>query len=274
VVDNGSTDGTCRIAESFGARVLRDPEKTVSGLRNLGAVHAAGDILAFVDADCVVTRDWLTNAAPYFDRTDVVLWGSPPEIPEDATWVQKAWYLVRQKEHPVEPVPWLESMNLFVRKNQFNQVNGFDESLITCEDVDFSYRMSKLGTIMADRSIRVLHLGEAATVRIFLKKEIWRGKGNFKGMMKHGITSGELPSLAVPVYFALFLPALVIAALWTPSFPLAILTGCALFFPGIFILFKVRRKKADVTVKARLFFLGYVYFLARTLAVFPFGNDR
>ena len=267
VVDNGSTDSTCRIAESFGARVLRDPAKTVSGLRNLGAAHAAGGVLAFVDADCMVSKEWLTAAEKYVDREDVAAWGSPPGIPDDATWVQKAWYLVRQKDNSVQTVDWLESMNLFVRKHQFLQVHGFDETLVTCEDVDFSYRISRLGAIVSDQTISVLHLGEAATIRAFFKKEIWRGKSSFTGVFKHGITRKELPSLAIPFYFAVFLPALVVILLWSSSFFAGLFTLLAAFFPGALILYKTRRKTAASMEKARLFVLSYVYFLARTVAV-------
>lgn len=116
VVDNGSTDNTCRIARSYGAILLKDSTKNVSGLRNLGARQASGEILAFVDADCTVAKDWLIQAQKYSDKTQNAAWGSPPNIPENATWVQKTWYLVRQKEKSVQNVDWLESMNIFVRK--------------------------------------------------------------------------------------------------------------------------------------------------------------
>ena len=97
VVDNGSTDRTREIAQSFGATVLLDYTKYVSGLRNLGARDAKGEILAFVDADCTVSPDWLQTASQYFDANEVVAWGAPPDIPEDATWVQSSWYLIRKK---------------------------------------------------------------------------------------------------------------------------------------------------------------------------------
>ena len=113
VVDNGSTDQTREIADSYGAKVLRDDTINVSGLRNLGANESTGDILAFVDADCIVSEEWLRNASVYFNDMEVVAWGGPPVPPQDASWVQKTWFLITQKENKVQDVGWLGTIDLF-----------------------------------------------------------------------------------------------------------------------------------------------------------------
>jgi len=121
VVDNGSTDKTQQIVREFGAKLLIEPDKYISGLRNVGAKIATGEILAFIDADCVAARSWLINASEYIYNSEVIAWGCPPEIPDNATWVQKTWYLVRQKKEQVQEVDWLESMNFFIRKKGFSE---------------------------------------------------------------------------------------------------------------------------------------------------------
>src|SRR5690606_5957874 len=63
VVDNGSTDRTREIAAALGARVLVRPGVTIAALRNAGAAEARGEILAFLDADCVPAPDWARQAA-------------------------------------------------------------------------------------------------------------------------------------------------------------------------------------------------------------------
>ena len=40
-------------------KVLQQAGVRISALRNLGARAAAGDILAFLDADCLAPADWL-----------------------------------------------------------------------------------------------------------------------------------------------------------------------------------------------------------------------
>ena len=69
VADNGSTDGTARIAERFGARVVSCSEKkSVFYARQIGADAAQGDIIAQADADTIYPKNWLSRIASQFDR--------------------------------------------------------------------------------------------------------------------------------------------------------------------------------------------------------------
>jgi glycosyltransferase involved in cell wall biosynthesis len=268
VVDNGSTDGTREIAKSCGAEVLRDDSLNVSGLRNLGASQAKGDILAFVDADCIVSKDWLKNASKYSDDITVAAWGAPPAIPKEATWVQRTWYLVRQKENQVQTVDWLETMNLLVRKDQFLSIGGFNEALITCEDVDFSYRISRYGQIVSDKRIEVIHLGEASTLQEFVRKEIWRGRSNLRGIFSHGLSLKEIPSLSIPLYFGVLLPMFFLGFLVSLN-PTWLLTGLLIYLlPSAAVILKVKSKRIGPAAMVRLLVLIQLYFFSRTIAVF------
>ena len=267
LVDNGSIDRTPEIARNNGAIFLDGKNLKVSGLRNLGARNARGEILAFVDADCLVARDWLKNAIPYFEDQDVAVWGAPPAVPNDATWVQRAWYLVRKKEKMIQDVEWLESMNLFVRRDQFLAIGGFNEDLVTCEDVDFSYRMGEYGRILSDSRIAAVHLGEAGTLRDFVRKEIWRGKSNLHGIRSHGLTLKEIPSLAIPLYFGLLIPALAIGLLVTRNLGFSILFILIFLLPSAAVLFKVRKRMKERADGIHLFLLLQFYFFARTISI-------
>ncbi|MEW5818115.1 MAG: glycosyltransferase [Spirochaetota bacterium] len=272
VIDNGSTDGTREIAEESGAGVIVDKDKNVSGLRNLGARQAKGDIIAFVDADCIVSGDWLNRAAPYFEKTDVAAWGAPPTVPDKATWVQRSWYIVRRKNKEVQEVNWLESMNLFVRRDQFLAIGGFNEDLVTCEDADFSFRIAKYGKIISDSRIVVIHLGEASTVKEFMKKEIWRGQGNLKGVFSHGLQWKELPSLSIPLYFGLLIPFFLLAVIIIGNINLLGIFILLLLLPSVTVLFNVRDKLSGKDDVLNLFLLLQIYFFARTVAIFK--RDR
>jgi len=268
VVDNGSVDQTAAIAGERGAKVFVEPGLTISALRNRGADSAQGRILAFLDADCTVRRDWLRNAAPYLPRQDIVCFGSPPVVPDHATWVQEAWFQVRRKK-PHGEITWLESMNMFVRREIFTAAGGFSEDLITCEDYDLSLRLGRFGTLMTDERIVAVHHGEAMSVGHFFRKECWRGTGNIHGLKHHGISWREVPSIAIPpVYCALaFLaPGWLIAALLTTDKRVLLtaslvllawqvpLAGLALWKNGLC---------RSVVRMIQLYFLLNIYFLAR-----------
>jgi glycosyltransferase involved in cell wall biosynthesis len=267
LVDNGSTDRTREIAASYNAIIIENHTKNVSGLRNLGADKASGDILAFVDSDCIVSRNWLFEAARYFASMDVALWGAPPGVPENSSWVQKTWFIVRKKEKQIQTVDWLESMNLFVRKDLFKKIGGFDETLITCEDVDFSYRAEKFGKIISDSSLDVIHLGEARTIKEFFRKETWRGRSNLAGIRSHGITSKELQSLLIPVYFGIFLPAAFLGIAVFMSSAWLMVWLIFFLFPAVAVLARVRKKISRFSDILSLLILIQVYFFSRTIAV-------
>jgi len=270
VVDNGSDDRTVALAESHGARVARLPHVTISALRNHGAGIARGQVLVFIDADCTVAADWLKQASRYLQRQDVALFGSPPGIPRDSTWVQRTWFLVRGKRgEEVTEVTWLESMNMFVPRRLFLDLGGFNEDLITCEDVDISYRLAEYGKIISDLRIEATHHGEARTVKEFFRKEKWRGKSNYIGLQVHGLRWAEVPSLVLPLYF-LLMPVLACVAWFIGDSWHYFLAGCMLWqLPIVLIvLLKLRTLVVSLGKVGRLWLLYNVYYGARAIAVF------
>lgn len=273
LIDNGSADRTADLARDLGVRVFVRPGVTISALRNFGAARSRGAILAFLDADCTVAHDWLSRAAAYLQRQDIPCFGAPPEPPSEATWVQRAWFLVRGKRGPVEPVSWLESMNMFVRREAFAAVGGFNETLITCEDYDLSLRLGKRGPILADSSIRAVHHGEAATLRQFVRKEYWRGSSNLKGVASHGLDWRELPSLLIPLVYCLLLALVLIGLLWqglaarSASQVTTLLLACWLGAPLLPAGWKGRHA-GSLLQTGQLALLLHLYFLARGGAMF------
>jgi len=274
VVDNGSTDATADIAREMGANVYVKPELTVAGLRNFGAAHAAGKVMAFIDADCTVATSWLVNAATYLHRRDVVCYGSPPNVPDDATWLQKTWFAVRKKKSDRCATDWLESMNMFVQREAFIAVGGFDESLLTCEDYDLSLRLKQQGVIITDSSIVALHHGEAATVGQFFRKELWRGKSNFAGVMRHGLTFQEIPSLLAPPLHCLLWFCWLAVFLVGSSAAITVMTSCLLIWQILLciVAFKKLPTRSRIVFLCQLVFLLNIYFFARGAAVFASGR--
>jgi glycosyltransferase involved in cell wall biosynthesis len=146
VVDDGSRDRTASVAQQFGApvQVLRQRSQGPAAARNLGVRHATGQVLAFCDADVFPAAGWLQAGVAALDHAEIVqgqLLPDPtvPLGPFDRTiWVSSAAGL------------W-ETANLFVRRELFVRVGGFEEWLrprrgkALAEDVWFGYRARRLG---------------------------------------------------------------------------------------------------------------------------------
>ena len=179
LVDNGSVDKTLEIAGRYEkVLILQVPNVNISTLRNIGAKKAKGDILAFLDGDCMVQKDWPRNCLDNFKRSDVAIIGADPMIPSGSSWVARTWSINFPYPEEAREVEWVASHNLITRKDIFNQLNGFREDLIVSEDVDFCQRAKRNNfKIISDPKIAVIHLKNPDTIWAFFKKELWRGKG-------------------------------------------------------------------------------------------------
>jgi glycosyltransferase involved in cell wall biosynthesis len=178
VVDNGSSDRTIEVARSFSGRlnviVTQRTGVYVAALRNVGAQMAHGEILAFLDADCVVPSDWLVNARSALSRQSGII-GGYIRIPEQAKWVARAWYGVGYCPQTGE-VDYVPSGNLLMRRSQFLEINGFNESLQTAEDFDLCLRARQSGfKVYAIAELAVTHLRTPETIREFYVREKWHG---------------------------------------------------------------------------------------------------
>lgn len=272
LVDNGSLDATAEIGKAKGAQVFSLPSVTVSALRNAGARKARGEFLAFIDADCVVDKDWLTNALACLRDSNVACVGSHPGIPEDCSWVQETWALQNRSAEAVEDVDWLPSMNILVRKSAFMEVGGFNDLLTTCEDVDFCYRLKRKGyRIISNRGIKAIHYGEARTLLDFFRKERWRGQSNLRGLLSHGLYWSEIPSVALPLYYLVTLIFFPVALMFfLRGFFLPVVAGVGfLMLPPLLMSFRISRKFGAYKNFPKLALLYLVYSLARAVAIVP-----
>jgi len=154
VVDDGSADpGTLRaVCTERGARVLRRP---VSGgaaaARNTGLVACRTAFIAFVDSDVVLPPDALARLLGHF--ADPRVGAAAPRIRALRGGGLIGGYEQRHSPLDMGPagglvapgraIPWVPSTVLLVRRSAAEQ--GFDESLIIGEDVDFVWRLGAAG---------------------------------------------------------------------------------------------------------------------------------
>lgn len=273
IMDNGSTDRTHQIMRDMGFEFHVVPKVNVSELRNRGAKISRGEYLAFVDSDVELSPQWLCDGLAVFRQPEVVASGCFPGVPHEATWVQRTWDLHqrgRTRMDAVTPTAWLSSMNLLVRRDDFLAVSGFNEHLTTAEDVDLCYRLGQRGRILNNPSMRAVHWGEARDLGHFMRKEIWRGKGNLQGVLSHGLRLDELPSLGYPLYMlvatalfgaGVFVDLMQNRLLFTP------VALTVLVLPALLLAVRSSYQAARLQAIPQLSLLYFAYGLARALSL-------
>lgn len=282
VVDSQSRDRTAEVARQLGARVLTVTPGQIARSRNTGARECRGQLLAFVDADCELSPDWLTRGFDHLRAADVVAVGTniatpPPQAP----WVERCWYALAYRPPAVtsQRVDWLMSFNLLLRREAFDRVGGFDEALVSCEDSDFGYKLAACGPVIRDYVAFTVHHGESKTLRQFFRREAWRSRGNLPLVLRQGLALRELPSLLVPPAFVAALgggAALLLLGLLWPA--LAWLGGALLLGAVLLPALVVLRKGVSPAAPARFaqcYALFTTYLFARSVGlVAPVGRVK
>ncbi len=195
LVDNGSTDDTANVARSHGARVIRLRAGTVGRARNSGAAAARGEILAFLDADCMPPVDWLTNGLRILGLDPrVAACGARYVSPPNCSRLERVWETGSHLR--TSRLGYLPTGGLFVRASAFHRVGGFTEKLLTGEDADFSCKLRDAGfELVNDPALAVVHTGGPKTLGQLLRQEIWHAQGSRLFYRGGGISWVHLLSL-------------------------------------------------------------------------------
>jgi len=148
VVDDGSTDDTAEILQSYGPdiQVLRQANAGVSAARNTGVRSAKGAFIAFLDSDDRWRPDKLGVQVDFFASHPEAVICQTEEI-----WIRKGQRVNPKKVHQ-KPSGRIFKASLalclvspsavMLHKALFDEIGGFDETLPACEDYDLWLRVS------------------------------------------------------------------------------------------------------------------------------------
>jgi len=263
VIDNGSTDETVNIVRQFDAKLLIDSSKTIAGLRNLGASHAKGQILVFLDADVMITEQWVENIFKTLERINnvdgAIITGSRCGISNTPGWIEKYWFLPMCYDKKVN---YVNSGHLIVEKTYFDKLGGFNTSMITGEDYEICLRAKEKGAIIENNpELHVIHEGYPKTVPNFIKREIWHGTQDVRSFPD--FISSKV-AIAGFIYLAMLLFGIAVGML-TKSF-ISVLFCCTINLAIALTATLNKRRKYPLNVWA--YFLIYnIYFFSRGLSL-------
>ena len=203
IVADSSTDSTPRLLGDIpGMRAIhRDVRLFPGAARNLGAEHARGRILAFIDADCTASPRWLQAIVESHARGHPVVGGSIANgTPE--SMVGSAEYFLEFGEfsqaRPTGLVRFAPTCNFSINRQIFRKSGGFP-NLRASEDVLFGQRLKEMGVaVHFDPEAFVYHRCRTA-LGPFLRNQVSLGRGSATARRK-----GSLPGA-----FVVRLPVLV-----------------------------------------------------------------
>lgn len=190
VVDAGSKDGTWRILQAYAeaypqVRPVRYPGKRGAG-RNMGVRLARAPKVAFIDGDCIANAFWLEALLAAFNEGAGVVAGKTITM---GYWAFTDLHRV-ELPHKGQDTTW-PSCNLAYDKEAFLEVGGFDESLVTAEDIDLNYRTVDAGHRLVHEPRAVVYARARDSVGGFLRQAYWNGYGRKQLTLKHGRLWGE-----------------------------------------------------------------------------------
>ncbi|NPV73973.1 MAG: mycofactocin system glycosyltransferase [Pelotomaculum sp.] len=130
-----------------------DENRGPGAARNEAAKLARGEIIAFIDDDCLAGRGWLKDLVPCFQYRDVAAAGGMVEPAGLTRLLEKyercqsplSMGKVQRKAAKNTAVSYLPACNLLVRKDLFAAAGGFDPALRVGEDVDLCWRLLEKG---------------------------------------------------------------------------------------------------------------------------------
>ncbi len=145
VVDDGSTDATAQIVEASQTRLIRGEHRGLGAARNAGIDAAAGEIVAFLDADARADADWLYHLVEAITRRNAAAAGGPNFAPHNDDAYARAPGIPREVRGPGDELTQLCGCNMAITKSALGEVGGFDTSFLTAgDDVDLSWRLADL----------------------------------------------------------------------------------------------------------------------------------
>lgn len=236
LVDNGSTDNSRLIANNYQITLLERPDVKVGAVRNFGVEHSKGDIIVFLDADCLVEPWWLKEGVRLIEEEKNNAVGGLFLLRENPSWIEKNWILNSSRSYSYQNT--FIGACIFIEKEAFKSVGGFNEKLNAGEDCFLTNALVDKGCkIKIDPNLSVVHLGYPNTISGFLRRQIWHSADSFKRLSN---ILSDMTLLLVVLFTFSFL--LLIASLFFENRLLSLLLiGVLVFIPAVFSLKRISR---------------------------------
>lgn len=290
VIDDCSpeaSEAVGQVVQKYHAKYYRRAANAGPGVaRNWGAELARGDILAFIDSDCVAPSDWLSRLTQPIREGNCSATTSCYCGPVSPSWIttfQNEDYLYRMPSTECDTY-FVNSCNMAVKRDVFLECNGFPVQRVSEDMV--------LGIVLAENGTPARYLPEAGVQHNYYRTLIGYLKQRFSfafNTIRSYVLNDDLRSSQVPSKVRSFNPTRTVLGMFFNLAALAsfILAGIAAVYDpdlvtafllsgiislvletlvhAFFVLFLIKRQGLGRTVS--YIFLLYMIDLAYILGV-------
>jgi mycofactocin system glycosyltransferase len=232
VVDDASEDETPQVVAACpNVHMIRQETRTqAAACRNRAAGDASGEILAFIDSDCLADPRWLRELVPAFRDPSIGAVGGLVDSPYDENPLDRyekvksalrigAWF---KRSKGTERFFYVPTCNFLVRRDLFLSLEGFRENLHVGEDVDFCWRLQDQGSHLEYQPLgKVLHK-HRNRLSAFCARRFDYGTSE---PILQGLHSDRVKTLYLPLPELLFWLAASLAAFGRTLLPLPVCLG-------------------------------------------------
>lgn len=264
-------------------KVFVKPEMNKSAACNFGSRMAVGEVLVFLDDDCVpADENWLSCLVePFCSDMQVEVVSGRITVPGSS--LTKAF--IRQMNGLGTPdygivdfcfkdqFKAFPATNLAVKKFVYQSLGGFDSQMQIAEDVDFYIKLHEKNVTVTYASKAVVHHLHVDSLAGLLKHSWKTGRGSSGFIRKHGFCNKYLPGTSLSVFcIPIFLvsAALVFLAVAGVVNPLLLLV-----FPVPYVALSGKYWCSSQGLNSLIFpFLFLLYSLSLGLGVFASLGSR
>ena len=188
VVDDGSLtppeDVVATFPDQMQITLLSQTNQGPAAARNIGAKHAKGVYLAFLDDDCLPDKDWLRQfARSFIEKPDHLLGGQTVNLLQHNPYAATSQIIQDAVYAYYNAIPdqacFFATSNMAIPKAQFFLTGGFDSEFRTSEDREFCDRWLSCGYSMIYVPEAVMYHAHRLNLLNFWRQHFGYGCGAF-----------------------------------------------------------------------------------------------
>jgi glycosyltransferase involved in cell wall biosynthesis len=195
VVDDGSTDLSSELIEAFKKesklpiRLLNQENSGPAKARNLGVEHSEGEIIIFLDSDCIPPENWVEGIVkPLNGRVVGCNCGYKVKNKESLIARYIDYEIAKRHEKLIgKTVDTIGSYSASFFKNIFIKANGFSTEypIASGEDFDLAFNIRKMGYDLVFTGETFVYHYHPNSLKKYLKQQFGRGYWRVKMYLRN-----------------------------------------------------------------------------------------